>query len=69
MSGISLGMKKGLNLGFLSFSLKLINSFWNVSIPPTPEPHITPTLDKSILSKLIFEFSIASSAAIIPNCA
>ena len=49
MSGINLGIKNGLNLGFLSFSLKLISSFWNVSIPPTPDPHITPILDKSII--------------------
>ena len=67
MSGINLGIKNGLNLGFLSFSLKLISSFWNVSIPPTPDPHITPILDKSIFSRFSSESFTASSAAIIPN--
>ena len=58
--GINLGIKNGLNLGFLSFSLKLISSFWNVSIPPTPDPHITPILDKSIFSRFSSELFIAS---------
>ena len=55
MSGISLGIKKGLNLGFLLFSLKFMSSFWNVSIPPTPDPQITPNLFLSILFKSIPE--------------
>ena len=43
ISAIILGIKKGLNLGFSLPAAKLSTSFWKVSSPPIPAPHITPT--------------------------
>ena len=61
ISGISFGMKKGLNLGVPSPFVYVIISFWIVSNPPIPEPHITPTLSLLTLSSIIPESFIASS--------
>ena len=66
ISGIILGIIKGLNLGVPSPSEKFSTSFWNVSSPPIPAPHITPILSWFRLDSIIFESSIASEAATIP---
>src|ERR1041384_3723398 len=68
MSGITFGMKKGLNLGVPSPFANSITCSWNVRKPPLPEPHITPTLRLFNLSESIPESSTACVAAIIANC-
>ena len=62
ISEINFGIKKGLNLGVPFPVPKLTDSLKKVSIPPIPDPQITPALSGLIASISSLESLIASSA-------
>ena len=62
ISEINLGIKKGLNLGKPLPVAKPEDSLKKVSIPPIPEPQITPALSEFIELTSNSEDFIASSA-------
>lgn len=65
---ILFGMKNGLNLGVPFPNLYSPNCSSKVEIPPSPQPHITPIRFLFKVSKSIFAFVIASSAAYRAYC-